>query len=66
MNDTCIFCGADVSDLGVHVCSSCQGKSQSELLSDKIQSLCIKLSVYEQDKSFFLERIEKLRLVSGN
>lgn len=27
MEDTCVFCGSDVSDLGVHICDHCLSRA---------------------------------------
>lgn len=60
MSDRCVFCGRDVSDLSVHVCSSCTNKSQIKSLSDKLQEYRHKLTTAERHRMVHLERLGRL------
>lgn len=60
MKDTCIFCGADVSDLGGHICKSCSNKTQINLLTNKLTEYQYKLDRAKQHTIICVKKLGEL------
>lgn len=60
MRDTCIFCGADVSDLSDHVCKSCSNKTQTSLLTNKLTEYQYKLDRAKQHTILCVKKLGEL------
>lgn len=60
MKDTCLFCGADVSDLGDHVCKSCSSKTQTSLLSNKLTEYQYKLDRAQKHRMLYVKKLGEL------
>ena len=61
MEDKCLCCGADVSDLGDCVCNSCYGKTKVKSLSDRLKRYRIKLDRAQKYVGFYLRRLNELQ-----
>lgn len=60
MRDTCLFCGRDVSDLGVQVCASCADTYKTKPMLDEIQTYKFSLDRCEKHRLFYLQKLGEL------
>lgn len=60
MEDKCLFCGADVSDLDGHVCKSCIGKCQSHLLSRKLRDYQLRYNRALSHSRIYIRKLGEL------
>lgn len=61
MTDRCLFCGDDVSDLGVQVCVNCSNRGQDEPLLKKLSEYQDKLNIAQQHYLLYAKKHVKLR-----
>ena len=61
MEDRCIFCGSDVSDLGDHICKRCSSRNQIDLLSRKLTAYRYKLDRVQRHSMTYAMKLGKLR-----
>ena len=60
MKDTCLFCGADVSDLGDHVCKSCSNKAHVNSLTNKLTEYQYKLDRAQKHTMLCVKKLGEL------
>ena len=60
MEDNCILCGTDVSDLGEHICRACSSKYQDHSLYKKLAKYCLKRQAAQEQLEIYISKLEKL------